>query len=247
MLKNILGASVFILILLIIYILYVIRQKPNLVFITSVIHTHPSNLSYGVRSKYTPTERYEQTINTIESVQKHVPNPFIVLIEGSHLSESEETGFKRKGVHKIIYCADELKEYINGPHKSVAEINMLLFAIKQMNLSNFETVSKISGRYYLSDNFDWYKYSNKKALFQCETPPSTKCNTRYYRIPAKYYNKYTKILEKALRDPKVIDGTKDIETYNIFTDFQDSDKIIKGESIMGVKGYIAPLGVEVED
>jgi len=50
-----------------------------------------------------------------------------------------------------------------------------------------------------------------------------------------------------LRDPKVIDGTKDIETYNIFTDFQDSDKIIKGESIMGVKGYIAPLGIEVED
>lgn len=245
--QNIRIGIIFIIIILIIYAIYVIYQKPNLVFITSVIHTHPSNLSYGVRSKYTHNQRYEQSIHTIESIKKHVPNPFIVLIEGSHLTESEKSGFKRAGAHKIIYCADELATYINGPHKSLAEIHMLLFAIKQIDLSRFETISKISGRYYLSDNFDWYRFSNNKALFQCETPPSTKCNTRYYRIPQKYYNKYTKILEKALRDPKVIDGTKDIETYNIFTDFQDSDKIIKGESIMGVKGYIAPLGVEVED
>lgn len=247
MLINILIISVFILIILIIYTIYVISQKSNLVFITSVIHTHPSKLSYGVRSKYTHKQRYIQTIHTIESIKKHVPNSFIVLIEGSHLTESEKAGLKMAGAHKIIYCADELEKYINGPHKSVGEINMLLFAIKQMDLSKFETISKISGRYYLSDNFDWYKYSNTKALFQCETPPSTKCNTRYYRIPEKYYREYIKILENALRDPMVINGTKDIETYNIFTGFQDSEKIIQGQSILGVKGYVAPLGIEVED
>lgn len=249
MLKNshIFVVSLFILTILIIYIVHIVGQKSNLVFITSVIHTHPSKLSYGVRSKYTHKQRYQQTIRTIETIQQHVPNSYIVLIEGSHLSEREDAEFKKAGVHQIIYCADALAKYINGPHKSVAEINMLLFAIKQMNLSKFETISKISGRYYLTDHFDWYKYSNTKALFQCETPPSTRCNTRYYRIPAKYYEQYVNILERALQDPKVMDGTKDIETYNIFTEFQDAEKIIQGESVIGVKGYIAPLGIEVED
>lgn len=221
--------------------------KPNLVFITSVIHTHHSNLSYGVRSKYSPQQRYEQTLNTIDSIRKHVPNPYIVLIEGSHLTELEQFGFELAGVNKIINCADELAQYINGPHKSVAEINMLLFALQKINLNKFNTLSKISGRYYLTANFNWYRSGNDKAFFQCETPPSTKCNTRYYRIPSKYYKDYKQTLQDALKDPSVIDGTTDIETYNIFQNFKDAEKVIEGETIMGVKGYIAPWGCEVED
>lgn len=228
-------------------ILLWIMLKPNLVFITSVIHTHHSNLSYGVRSKYSPQQRYEQTLNTIASIRKHVPNPYIVLIEGSHLTELEELGFQLAGVNTIIYCADELAEHINGPHKSVAEINMLLFAIQQIRLSKFATISKISGRYYLTDNFNWKKYSKDKAFFQCETPPSTKCNTRYYRIPSKYYKEYIETLQTALTDPMVIEGTKDIETYNIFKDFEDTEKLIEGETVMGVRGFIAPWGCEIED
>lgn len=221
--------------------------KPNLVLITSVIHTHHSNLSYDVRSKYSPQQRYEQTLSTIESIRKHVPNHYIILVEGSHLTELEHIGFQLAGVNEIINCADELAEYINGPHKSVGELNMLLFALERIKLSRYNTISKISGRYYLSDNFDWYKSSEDKAFFQCETPPSTKCNTRYYRIPSKYFAQYKSILQEALKDPLVIDGYTDIETYNIFKDFKDTTKIIEGEAIMGVKGFIAPWGSEVED
>lgn len=221
--------------------------KRNLVFITSVIHTHSSNLSYGVRSKYSPQERYEQTIKTIASIKQHVPNPYIVLIEGSHLTELEQMGFQMAGVNQIIYCADELAVHINGPHKSVAEINMLLFALEKLDLSRFNTISKISGRYYLSDNFNWHKSSTNKAFFQCETPPSTKCNTRYYRVPSKYFDQYKTTLKKALEDPEMIEGVKDIETYNIFKEFEDTEKVIEGETVMGVKGYIAPWGCEVED
>lgn len=223
------------------------QSKENLVIITSVIHTHPSDLSYAPRSVLTPQERFEQTLNTIDSVKKRIPGPYIVLIEGSKITQKEEAAFKDAGVDRIVHCADELASYINGPHKTIAEIKMLLFGLGKIdNLSQYTTLSKISGRYYLTDNFSWGKYPIEKALYQCENPE--RCNTRYYRIPREYFAVYIQTLKDALNDPEIMSGTKDIEGYNIYRNFPNAVKLLQDKDpLLGVRGYIAPWGREVED
>lgn len=224
-----------------------LQQKENLVIITSVIHTHPSDLSYAPRSVLTPQERFDQTLNTISSVIKHIPSAHIVIIEGSKITQKEEATFKSAGAHQIIHCADDLESYINGPHKTIAEIKMLLYGFNKItNLHQYTTLSKISGRYYLTDNFSWIKHPLDEALYQCENPD--RCNTRYYRIPNKYFDIYLHTLSDALNDPEIMSGTKDIEGYNIYRNFPQATKLLQDKDpLLGVRGYIAPWGREVED
>lgn len=225
---------------------YYDNDKPNLVLITSVIYTHSSNLSYGVRSVLTPQQRFDQTLGTITSIKKYVPRPYIIVIEGSNISEKEQNAMKKAGCDEIINCADELAEFINGPHKSIAEIKMLLFGLKDIDPSKYSTISKISGRYYLTNNFKWNRYPLNSPLYQCET--DSRCNTRYYRIPAEYFWIYKKTLEEALADAGVAGGRTDIEGYNIFRNFPNGVKLMKDKDpLLGVRGYIAPFGTEVED
>lgn len=223
------------------------QKKTNIVIITSVIHTHSSNLSYAPRSVLTPQERFEQTIQTINSINRHVPSVHIVLIEGSKITKEEEDAFKSAGAHQIINCAHELASDINGPHKTIAEIKMILFGLNKIgDLSGYNTFSKISGRYYLTSNFSWRKYPLDGALYQCETPD--RCNTRYYRIPREYFDIYRQTLEDALKDPEIMNGSKDIEGYNIYKNFPEATKLLQDKDpLLGVRGYIAPWGREVED
>ena len=220
-------------------------NKPNLVIVTSVIHTHKSPLSYGTRSVLTARQRFEQTLYTLMSVRTYVPNAYILLVEGSNITPEEEAAFISYGCNRVVNCSRELESFINGPHKTLAEIHMLLFALKTIKPERYSTISKISGRYYLTSNFKWYKYPQQKALYQCE--PNGRCNTRYYRIPSKYFKIYKSTLESALRDEDVAKGSKDIEAFNIFKEMPESNKLVQGEQVLGVRGYVAPWGVEVED
>jgi hypothetical protein len=122
----------------------------------------------------------------------------------------------------------------------------LLFGLKEVDSSQYATISKISGRYYLTSNFNWNKYPLDSALYQCER--ESRCNTRYYRIPAEYFSIYKETLEEALADPGITGGRTDIEGYNIFKNFPNGTKLMKDKDpLIGVRGYIAPFGKEVED
>lgn len=222
-------------------------SSQNLVVITSVIHTVNSPLSYSdVRSTQTHSERYNHTIQTIHSIYEHVPNPYIVLIEGSALTNNEIDGFYKAGVHKIHFVAKDLKQYINGPHKSVAEVKMLLHYFDTHDVSGYNSISKISGRYYLGSNFSWNKHPLDKPLFQCDN--EFVCNTRFYRIPQSYFSEYKKSLESTLENNNFVSGSLDIERYNIFKVFSDSTRLMRGQDdVLGVMGVLAPYGQTIED
>jgi hypothetical protein len=175
----------------------------------------------------------------------HIPNPYIVLVEGSKLSKDEYVSLKKGGCNEIIDCSTELSEYINGKHKSPAEAKMLLFALDRVDPRNFATISKLSGRYYLTNRYSWHRYPLCKVLYQCEN--ANRCNTRYYRIPAEYFDIYKQTLEDALKDEEFYTGRKDIEAYNIFKAFPSQVRLMQGHQKMGVEGYIAPWNMIVED
>lgn len=218
---------------------------PNLVIITSVIHTSSKPLSYAQRSALTHEQRFEQTLYSIRSVLKSIPNPYIVIVEGSKLTDQESSLIMAAGCNKIIDCSAELSEHINGIHKSPAEVRMLLFALDRIDVGRFATISKLSGRYYLTPGFSWHRHPLSRALYQCEY--EGRCNTRYYRIPREYYGTYRKTLEEAIKDEGFLSGKSDIEGYNIFRSFQKKTQLMQGSERLGVKGYVAPWNKIVED
>jgi hypothetical protein len=59
-------------------------NNKNVVLITSKIHVSKVEYSYvNTRSIYTSEQRFKQTMKTIQSVKKYIPNCFIVLIDNS--------------------------------------------------------------------------------------------------------------------------------------------------------------------
>ena len=62
----------------------------NIVLITSVINTPNRPLSYTkIRSVFSRNERFEQTKETVYSIQKYLPDSKIIMVECSNLTEEE--------------------------------------------------------------------------------------------------------------------------------------------------------------
>jgi hypothetical protein len=225
------------------------NAQRNLVIITSVIKISSQPLSYSsVRSKHTWQERLADTLKTIDSIKQHIPNVFIVLIEGSKIDDDTANLLMKRGCNHIHYVPEQLKHVVDGAHKSVGEVMMILNYLETLTppeVTKFDTFSKISGRYYLTNNFVWEKHPHDKALYQCET--DGRCNTRYYMIPVKYLDVYKATLQAALLDKDFIEGRTDIEGYNIFRNIPNYTKIVRGHDMLGVQGYIAPTNELVED
>ena len=65
-------------------------ENKNIVFITSKIYTSNEPFSYtNIRSVYTPEERFIQTLETIVSIRKNIPNPYIILFDNSIFTNND--------------------------------------------------------------------------------------------------------------------------------------------------------------
>lgn len=233
-----------------------VQPKLNLVLVTSVIHTvsSPLRFAYGdnkehSRSLFTHEERLDQTIKTVESIKKKIPNACIVLLEGSVLTDEEQHKLFDVGCDHMYNVHDDLENVINSPYKSFAEVNMMLHFLNSQwfldNRNNFETFSKMSGRYQLTDNFHFDKYPITSVVAQC----ADRCNTRYYRIPINMMDEFVDILKSALKDPDFASYQSEIEDFNIYKRFRDQSRvvIVKKPELLGVGGLIAPYKRVIED
>lgn len=165
----------------------------DLIVITSVINTHPSPLSYGQRSVYSPAERYEQTLKTIESCNK-IPNGYKMLIETSDLDKHMEDDFKNKVDFYINFNQNkEIKEIIDSPIKGKSEATQIINAIKLIDYSLYENIYKISGRYWLNDNFNYDNYNNEENVFRVDA--HNNLSTALYKVNKKSYPTYINCLE----------------------------------------------------
>lgn len=150
----------------------------NTVLITSALHTN-----YGV---YNTAQRTQQTIDTVKSVRKYMPDSTIILIDNSTVAVQQDAG-------ELITELDNLVDYwidnsddadIKYFHENVANYDVgknmmeclgmyktllhilgdteLLNVVKQSN-----RVYKISGRYELTDKFDISAFdnANTKGMF----------------------------------------------------------------------------------
>jgi hypothetical protein len=205
----------------------------NCVLITSVIHTINSPLSYTkTRSFYSHDDRIKQTQYTIETIKKHVPNYYIVLIEGSNIDNITNM-FDVDYIHKA-YLEKRCKNAVESKFKGLGEVNLLLsyFNSENFKSNDFNSISKISGRYYFNNNF---KFINKS--FTCRINHATWFFTNYYCIDKSLINKFIDILNKILNDSNI--QSSSIE--HLFKKYVDGNILNKLDRL-NVDGNIAVNG-----
>lgn len=212
----------------------------NLAVITSVIN--PFDVSI-----YNSQQRLEQLIkNTIPSLKKKIPNCHIVIIEGSELTKEQTDVIKTSGANELLYVN------VKNIPKSYGEVILLLNYFKSqhfkklINENNINSINKISGRYYLTDNYDFLEHDIDDCVILKKDNNTWSgkglCETRYYRFPTEYINHYVSKLE-------IINASGislDIEHSFYENEILPFDKIKKLD-IINVQGNVAPNGTFVSD
>lgn len=128
-------------------------------------------------SAFKSEERFQQTLDTIQSIKDKVPDAYILIYEGS------ETSIKQEYKDKFIEQSDLFLEFGNDPYmkslyenlhqdpdkftfvKSMLEcrcLELVLNHMMQHNIFNDVTrVFKLSGRYKLNEYFDINDYKTR--------------------------------------------------------------------------------------
>lgn len=132
-----------------------------------------SIIPFKVGSFHSPQERFEQTLETIQSIRTKVPNSIIWITESSPVELPEEYSaelIKQSDYYVEHYDDDVLKQLYENldkcPEKfdfgkSLLETRSLYNTFVQVDLLDFTRVFKISGRYVLNDEFDITDYESK--------------------------------------------------------------------------------------
>jgi hypothetical protein len=148
--------------------------------------------------KFSPEERFIQTVETMKNIRDKLPNVFILLIEGSVISQNMELEFKRHADHVIYLGNDrEINSYVYSPNFGIGEMKLLQRGVEylqneaSLSLENslvfrnpqsgpkgrHSVVFKISGRYKLDETFNLSSFPTDKYTFVKEV---------YVEIPEVY-------------------------------------------------------------
>jgi hypothetical protein len=179
------------------------KVKPyysNIVLITSKIIVSNNSFSYvQKRSIYTIETRFKQTIETIESIRKNIPNACIFLIDDSNFEKSFVYMHSKLNDICDVFINpltdSNLSYYTNvNKHKSIAEGYQIIYFLDIFNKLNikYDRFFKISGRYIINNSFNINTYITNNIIFSHDQ----KLNflyyyTCFYMIPYQKFNMYT--------------------------------------------------------
>jgi mannosyltransferase OCH1-like enzyme/glycosyltransferase involved in cell wall biosynthesis len=166
--------------------------EKNLVIITSVINCVDKPLSYyHKRSIFTIEERYDHTLKSILSIKKYIPNVEILFCECSDMSEYMNYEENIKNSVDYYYNFNDIsviKKSVDSLYKGLGEAYILLNAFRQIG-KPYKNIFKLSGRYYLNDNFDYDVFNNnyQNIFTNWEKSDCSYC-TVFYKINGVYLN-----------------------------------------------------------
>jgi len=176
------------------------KQYDNsiLFIVTSSIFCTDKPLCYtDTRSVFTPEERAKQTIVTVESIRDKFVNAKILLID---IGYKYELPFNIPSlVDKYIYVGNDIscREAADSKFKGMGEAFSLLAAKEYLAQETMPFFIKISGRYFLSDFFDFDHWNLEKYNF-------TKCgyndivSTCLYGFPKTEFEEWICALNKTI-------------------------------------------------
>ena len=183
-------------------------NNKNLIIITSVLNIGKKKLSYyNTRSVFNIHERFDHTKKTIESIRNYIPNSVIIFCECSNLKyyNHMETYLKLNVDYFFnYYDNNKIKDSVNSIYKGLGEASLILECIDFINKNNliFDNVFKISGRYFLNDDFNFEIYNNNNNQFTLWDNNFQSYASLFYKIKYKYLNLLKTIFENNLNQLK---------------------------------------------
>jgi len=234
-----------------------------------VLLTSAANAKFSV---YSPEERVEQTLKTVESVRKYIPNAFICMTDCSI------PGIEGELKNKLVDAVDKFIDLSKDPNvnwiaanvshqdtvKNLTELvvvsKFFKLAKKHKWFDGYDRVFKVSGRYWLTDRFDITRYEkpdakdkyvvSKKMLSQFTydyTGQSLQYMLRVYSLDTTLLDDFIMRLDtmsKHMQDRVNNKGYIDIE--HLFCKFLPNDLVLE-IARTGVAGNIAPNGQFIEN
>lgn len=205
----------------------------NLVLITSCIH------QYSGFSFYDSDTRLNQLVElTINSVKKKIPNSYIVILEGSELSKKQNEILKNNS-DQLFLCN------VKGLDKSSGELSLIYNFLNSLEFKEIyekiDNLIKISGRYYLLENYNFYMYdgcvikNNKK-----EWSNEYASETRYYKVTKNKISEFINNLTNLITNGIYRDIEHSFYFYNVVTPESLIEKI-------GIGGFCGVNGEYFED
>jgi hypothetical protein len=232
----------------------------NLVLITSVINVssepYPSAPYFynfntdstlpPTRSIYSINERVEQTLNTINSIKTHIPESYIVLLEGSKCSEALQQLFKNNtdeyydsSQFENVYTA------VNSINKGLGEIQLLLSYLQSNSYKLLrkitKTITKISGRYVLLDSFKYYDNISHIICKNIYNNNTSQMITYYYQLPYTYIDSFIDFLINLSTDQLFCNCNNPISIEKKLYTWVLSKNYLNIETI-GITGTISQCG-----
>lgn len=194
---------------------------------------------------FSTQDRLHQTLNSISSVRTHVPDSYIVLLEGGLILPEEAS--ELKAVVDQLWCTD-----VSHLAKSPGEGTLLyryLTSHEFATLPPFLTLSKLSGRYYLNSHFCWEALPLTQSIIiyrEREWLGFPVYLTRYYRIPYARVSTLIAGLTRYLQSVEYAQAWPDMEHCSYRFGLIEVSEVFTPPRL-GVSGYITGSGVIVDE
>jgi hypothetical protein len=212
----------------------------NLVLITSVICITNRPLSYtNTRSVFTHEERFEQTIKTIQTIREKIPNSKIFIVECSILNDKQtDYLIKNSDYFLNLYDDENIRNQTSSVSKSLGEGIMTICAIEyiQNNNINYDNFFKITGRYWLSDNFNYNNFENDDIIVHYIHNNDNNTCTSLYKLHKTNVNDFHIFLCSNMKLMFQCIGYEVL--FALFLKLSKHNKIVHLNKI-GVNGYIS--------
>jgi hypothetical protein len=141
-------------------------NKTNIVLISSKIIINNIN-----KSIYSIDTRFNQTIETIESIRKRIPDVCIIIIDNSDFTNNKNyLDTLELKCDIVLNPINNLKlnNATNSSNSSIGETYQIIYFLDIFNQLNikYKQFFKISGRYLINDEFVYSKYKSDKLIFK---------------------------------------------------------------------------------
>lgn len=235
----------------------------NIIIVTSIVDIpkQPTDktfktIDYPIRSRsiYTRDERFQQTQHTIQNVKENIPEVKILLVECSEFTDEERNYFEKEceWIINLIQNNSE-RENIFSQSKSLGEGTMMISALEFLIKNNIEydNLFKITGRYWLNENFDYTDFENNELIFNndCKSVISFRKNgaiisanipqvvTAFYKITNASTVKLLEFLLENIDQMKLGIQYEKLIGYFLFKSKKETK--ITYKKYVGVSGHIA--------
>lgn len=149
-------------------------MNKNLVLVTSAVYTN-----YGI---YNPQQRIQQTLDTVKSAKKYIPNSTVILIDNSTVAVQEDNSDEFNELVDLVdyyidnsedadiqYFHNNVKNYDIGKNamEALGIFKALSYISNDPDLMNevasASRIFKLSGRYQVTDKFDIEQFDNEST------------------------------------------------------------------------------------